>query len=1073
MRTGTFDAEEEGTLTAPPVGPGAAPPAKAAGDAEIPPSLRERFEGFTLIGRGGMGAVYRAHDFRLRRDVAIKLLLAGDPGSRSGFLHEARSQARILHPRVCEVFEAGVADHVPFIVMRHVAGGSLDKLGPTIPLEEKARIVRDVAFALHEAHRLGIVHRDVKPGNILVERGEDGAWRAYIADFGIARDPTAGAPEAPSGVQGTPAYMAPEQAEGATGSLDRRTDVYGLGAALYGVLAGRAPFSAPKLGELLALVKATPPVPLRAIKPSTPLDLDAITMRCLEKDPAQRYESARALGEDLQRFLDGDPVIARPRSLGVRLWKKARKNKGRVAAGAVALAVALVVSGLWLRSLRAAAEREALAREMGGTVREMELFLRGAHTLPLHDVEPERDLLRARLRDVEARALAAGDAGIGPGNDAMGRGYLALQDPAAALERFERAEAAGYGARGLDYAIGLASIELHRREREKTSRIQSEVERAARVVEIAALYREPALVRLRAALAQGVESPEYALGLVAHNEGRHEEAFARARAAFAAAPWLYEAKKLEGDVLFAIGSRTRHDKAGFDYGKTTEAFERAAEAYRVAAEIARSDPAVHEAECELWIQAMNADSEQGAPMRAHFDRARRACERAVTASPRTPSGHAKLAWAHLSFAFGVVNGGQARESPEAALAEATSKVEEAAARNPEEAFSRYLVGAVWRSRAMREAQLGMDTGRSLERAALGYEAALAKDPLFLWALNEACGVLAMRGRREAWKGVDPTGTFDLALARCTRASELDRAFLFPAINTFLVHAYDAERLVASGVDPGPVVERGLRAADAAARLPASEPWALVFRAELHRRVAEHAAARGMDPVPALARAREAAARLPASFPAADCTAELDAVTAELLLDTPGGASVAALAEIQAAASRARAAFAAAVAAAPEELGYALWLSRVERVILVVAARSESPEGAKDDAPLAPLRPFLLAGREDPRLFEAAARACEARVELRERLGQKAAGDLREGLTYAGQAVSAAPGLASAHAVFGRLQLLAARAAPASGARPPLANDAARSLATAIERDPLLARTHAPLAAEAERLAQDP
>ncbi len=183
--------------------------------------------------------------------------------------------------------------------------------------------------------------------------------------------------------------------------------------------------------------------------------------------------------------------------------------------------------------------------------------------------------------------------------------------------------------------------------------------------------------------------------------------------------------------------------------------------------------------------------------------------------------------------------------------------------------------------------------------------------------------------------------------------------------------------------------------------------------------------------------------------------------------------MAALAEIEAAAGRARAAFAAASAAAPEELGYALWLSRVERVLLAGAARSERPEGAEGDAPLAPLRAFLSGGRDDPRLFEAAARACEARAALRDRLGQQAAAELREGLAYARQAVSAAPGLASAHAVLGRLKLLAARAAPASGARPPLAADAARSLAAAIEKDPLLARTHAPLVAEAERLARVP
>src|SRR5262245_54366554 len=265
---------------------------QAKGAGEVPPSLYERFEDFHLLGRGGMGAVYRARDVRLRRTVAVKLLFEGDSGSRSGFLREARSQARILHPNVCEVFEAGVADHVPFIVMGHVDGMRLQKMRAELTLEEKVRIVLQVSLAIHEAHRIGIVHRDVKPGNVLVERSEDGAWKPYIADFGIARDVGGAGAGTAHGVQGTPAFMAPEQATG-KGLLDRRTDVYGLGATLYDVLTGRAPFSASEMRDLLRMVREQPPPPPRSIEPSIPLDLEAIVLRCLEKDPDARYESAK------------------------------------------------------------------------------------------------------------------------------------------------------------------------------------------------------------------------------------------------------------------------------------------------------------------------------------------------------------------------------------------------------------------------------------------------------------------------------------------------------------------------------------------------------------------------------------------------------------------------------------------------------------------------------------------------------------------------------------------------------------------------------------------------------------
>ena len=334
------------TLTDP--GAAAAPAGKATEAStravEIPPSLYARFERFELVGRGGMGAVYRARDVRIGRTVAVKLLFGQDP--KGGVLQEARSQARLRHPHVCEVYEAGLADRVPFIVMRYIEGAPLHDMRSEMSREEAVAAVRDVALALHEAHRLGIIHRDVKPGNILVERAEDGTCRPFIADFGIARDQTLGAPTLSDVVRGTPAFMAPEQAAGRSRAIDRRSDVYSLGATLYDTLAGKPPFAADSVIALLNSVVEAEPPRLRAVAPEVPADLEAIVMKCLEKDPAARYDSAKALAEDLQRFLDGDPVIASRPSWGARLWKRARKHKGRVAAVAAASLAGLAVAGL-------------------------------------------------------------------------------------------------------------------------------------------------------------------------------------------------------------------------------------------------------------------------------------------------------------------------------------------------------------------------------------------------------------------------------------------------------------------------------------------------------------------------------------------------------------------------------------------------------------------------------------------------------------------------------------------------------------------------------------------------------
>ncbi len=1042
---------------------------------EIPPSLYGRFEAFELIGRGGMGAVYKARDFRLGRTVAIKLLFGQDP--EGGLLREARSQARLRHVHVCEVYEAGVADQVPFIVMRFVDGAPLSRARDEMTVEEKVRALRDIALALHEAHRSGIVHRDVKPGNILLERAEDGTWKPFIADFGIARDLAHGEATLAHGVQGTPSFMAPEQAGARGGWIDRRTDVYGLGSTLYDTLAGRPPFTGSTLMELLDLVREAEPTPIRAVAPAIPLDLEAIVMKCLEKDPAARYDSAKALGEDLHAFLDGDPVAARRPSAGARLWKRARKHKARVAAALAAVLAVLAFAALRVRDLRVADERAALSRELGGSVREMELFLRSAHSMPLHDVERERDVVRAELREIEARMAAAGPVADGPGHDALGRGHLALQEARAALEHFRRARESGYDAPGLEYAMGLARIELYREALEKVKRLHKATEREEYIAAMEREHRAPALLHLRAALAQGVQSPAYAHGLIALHEGRLEDALARAEEAFAAAPWLYEAKKLEGDVLFAMGNRSGHDKE-LDHARASAHFSRAAESYRAAADLARSDPSVHESECELWIKAMHVTAEHGDSMRPGFQRAKGACERAIAASPRRSSSHLKLAWAHQSFAFWIIGGTNDGEPPERALQEAVERVEAAARTSPGDAFTHYLIGAVWRARALYAQQLQEDDGDALDRAVAGYDAALALDPGFLWAQNELCHTLAMRGDREARRGGDPGATFERAISLCRRALELDPEFLFPKNNIIMVHAFEAERLAALGLAPGKAVLAGLAAAAAAAEKHASWRWLPYWRARLLRNEAEYIFEKGDDPGPALARAEAYALELaPFRDSFADGAAaegEVLAVKAEVLLEhmESAGTSPTSSPALEQTLSRARSALAAARAQAPWDLEYATWLARVELSELRYRLLLGRATDAHAEAPLAPIQPFLGGRRVAPRLFETAARVHEARAERLSRSGGDAETEIARGIALAEKAVASGPGLPAGRAALGRLLWLRARHERDPARKKEHARRAAEALRAAAKDNGLLGRRYAGLLAEVAALAEE-
>ncbi|MBL9002866.1 MAG: protein kinase, partial [Myxococcales bacterium] len=237
----------------------------------------------------------------------------------------------------------------------------------------------------------------------MVERQADGGFHPYVMDFGLARE-TSGDQSRSGIIEGTPRYMAPEQARGDTKHLDRRTDVYALGVTLYELLVGRAPYEANGDMDTLLAVIAQEPTPLRRVDGEIPADLEAITLKCLEKEQSARYDSAKALAEDLGRYLDGEPVRARHIGLGQRLWRRARKHKPLVAL-AVSLFLSLVgLVTYGIRTRIAAAERERAAQEqaklaqsLGQEIAQMEWLLRSARQLPLHNVGTEKQKVRQRM----------------------------------------------------------------------------------------------------------------------------------------------------------------------------------------------------------------------------------------------------------------------------------------------------------------------------------------------------------------------------------------------------------------------------------------------------------------------------------------------------------------------------------------------------------------------------------------------------------------------------------------------------------------------------------------------------
>ncbi len=298
------------------------------------------------VGRGGMGIVYRARHVELDREVALKVLRDSDLASLTDidrFRNEAQAAARLAHPHIVRVHDVGDFEGRPYIAMEFIAGRHLAELTRDAPLAVRtsAELLAKIADAIGHAHDRGVLHRDLKPSNVIV----DATGEPHVTDFGVAKR------LGPSGVQpspndltlsgqvvGTPAYMAPEQASGSRAALGPATDVYSLGALLYHLLTGRPPFLGDGVADILRQVAEAEPLSPRLVRPGLPRDLATICLRCLAKDPAHRYPTARDLSRDLQRLLRGEPIHARPASLPERLWRWSRRQP--------ALAGTLVFAGL-------------------------------------------------------------------------------------------------------------------------------------------------------------------------------------------------------------------------------------------------------------------------------------------------------------------------------------------------------------------------------------------------------------------------------------------------------------------------------------------------------------------------------------------------------------------------------------------------------------------------------------------------------------------------------------------------------------------------------------------------------
>lgn len=378
-------------VTAPPIGT----KVKYLGDYEL---LDE-------IARGGMGVVYKARQVRLNRTVALKMILAGQLAGDAEvqrFHSEAEAAANLDHPGIVPIYEVGEHDGHHYFSMGLVQCGSLANRitdGP-LPSKEAAELMHKIAEAVAYAHENGVIHRDLKPANILLD--QDG--QPHITDFGLAKQVKGDSRLTATGqVLGTPSYMPPEQASGRIDQVKESADIYSLGAVLYATLTGRPPFQADNPLDTLMQVLEREPVSPRQLNPSVPRDLETICLKCLEKDRRRRYESAGALAADVECFLHGEPIIARPVGSFERAAKWARRNRKLAALSAalvIVLLLATIISGSFAISENAAKREAVNARKAESEQKNLALKRESEAKTARHQEAEQRRL--AEQREAEA-----------------------------------------------------------------------------------------------------------------------------------------------------------------------------------------------------------------------------------------------------------------------------------------------------------------------------------------------------------------------------------------------------------------------------------------------------------------------------------------------------------------------------------------------------------------------------------------------------------------------------------------------------------------------------------------------
>lgn len=588
------------------------------------------------------------------------------------------------------------------------------------------------------------------------------------------------------------------------------------------------------------------PRPVRGLNPEVPRDLESVVMKCMEKDPARRYSSAEDLAEDVARYLRGEAVEARGFSRLYRVEKKIRKNPVSAALLALATLAIAVLAGFAVYTRVQSQRSGRMLQEFGQEVAQIESMMRFAHLLPVHDIRNEKTLVGQRMAAIKAKMKQYSAAG-GPGYYALGRGSMALNQYTNALADFRAAwDRYEYHEPQLAYSLGLTMALLYRDRLREVERISSPEQRELRKQEIRNQYRDPALMYLRQGRASAAtDAPEYAQAVIHMTEGEYQKAIEESEICFRRIPWLYEAKKLQGDTYVSIGNDQRD--AG-DIAGSAVSFDKAESAFQESLKKGMSDSETYEALCSLHLSRLKLQLlEAGIPEGA-YRKGLEACGTALKVNPESVQAYFLLSTLHTDWAYHESNHGiDAMETLDAAIRAGTSALNlapndvygflalgnayaqagissvedtsryldlsdqnyrKAISIAPHDALLHYYLGSNSSQRGIYLRDIGRDPRSAWDEAIREFQTALKLNPKLSNALNELAGTYTSRGEAMRWMGEDPLPSFEKSLSFFDALVAQNHRDMYTLIGEGVACWKMARYLVDHDSDPAQPIARG-------------------------------------------------------------------------------------------------------------------------------------------------------------------------------------------------------------------------------------------------------------------------